>query len=109
HGHGRITGVGDEAALRCRGERDAVRARGIGNVAQHLPSRSIEHYDVGAARDEDAAGTGFSRQVVRASFATDVELLDPERLRSPRAWRGQDNGDEEGRYRSEEHTSELQS
>src|ERR1051325_6549278 len=42
-----------------------------------------------SARDEDA---------VRASFAADVELRNPERLRYSGARRGQENGDEEGRY-----------
>ena len=70
-------------------------ARRVHDVAKHPSRKTIDHHHARPARYEDATGARFGGQLVSASVAANVPLVDLEVLRAPDAQRGKAGSDEE--------------
>ena len=73
------------------GERDAVDARRIRDVAEDLPGLLIDDHDVRSAGDVDPSRGRIGGEVVGTPLAADSVLLDLESLCGEHAWRRRQN------------------
>src|SRR5262249_53555541 len=83
HGDGLVTAVGRKAVTGLRDNAGAVHARSVRNVAEHFARGAFNHHHVVGSRDENTTRRGFYGDVVRASFAFDIEFFNLELLRVP--------------------------
>src|SRR4029077_12999764 len=76
HGYSRVAGAGDEAVPRLGRQGDAVIARRVRDIAEHLAGRAVDHHHVRAAGNEHPSGAQLCRQVIGAAVAADAVLGD---------------------------------
>ena len=88
HGDGAIAAIGRKAVTSLGGDARAMHARRVRNVAEHFAGGAFDHHHVSATRNEHAPRGGFGGDIVSASVALDIELLNFERLRAANAGRG---------------------
>src|SRR6185436_6942733 len=61
---GAFTAVAGESAIEFGSERDAVNARGVGNIADRFAGIAVNHHDVRPSRNEQPARIGIEGEII---------------------------------------------
>jgi hypothetical protein len=74
--NGVAAAIGDEAVFACCVEGDAVGAMKVGDGSDGLAGGCVEDLNAGAVGDVETMGGGIGEEVVPATFAADLPLVD---------------------------------